>query len=238
VSLTPDTQRRAGRPRKAVLDRASIGRVALELVDEAGDFTLPELARRLGVQTASLYHHVEGRAGVIELLREQLGHRIDAATLGEHDEQPWEQAMAAFFRSYRSVFAAHPRALPLLATSTIRSPRVIAAYDKMAAILAASGVPADRTMDVLTALENFVIGSALDLAAPEVMWEIPDDVTAPNLAAALDAQNHAARRAERAFEAGLAALLAGLSAEVEDADGRPRWQEGTDLSTPRAPPHD
>ena len=75
-------------------------------------------------------------------------------------------------------------------------------------------------MDVLTGLENFVIGSALDLAAPEVMWEIPDEVTAPNLAAALAAQNHAAGRAERAFEAGLAALLAGLSADIAGATGR------------------
>ncbi|MDQ4113644.1 MAG: TetR/AcrR family transcriptional regulator, partial [Actinomycetota bacterium] len=64
--MTQITQRRAGRPRKALLDRDRIGATALELVDETGDFTLPELARRLGVQTASLYHHVDGRTGVIE----------------------------------------------------------------------------------------------------------------------------------------------------------------------------
>ncbi|MFI0468611.1 TetR/AcrR family transcriptional regulator [Saccharopolyspora sp. 5N102] len=205
------TQRRAGRPRTAVLDRRRIGEMALELVDEAGDFTLPELARRLGVQTGSLYHHVDGRAGVIELLREQISDRMDPVPLETH---PWDVAMEAFFRSYRAVFAAHPSVVPLLTTATIRSPEVIAAYDKIAAKLAGSGIPVGRTMEILTAMENFVIGSALDLAAPEVMWEIPDGVEAPNLAAALAAQETSTDRAERAFEVGMATLLDAARAEA------------------------
>ncbi|MEV0702424.1 TetR/AcrR family transcriptional regulator C-terminal domain-containing protein [Saccharopolyspora sp. NPDC050389] len=205
------TQRRAGRPRTAVLDRRRIGEAALELVDETGDFTLPELARRLGVQTGSLYHHVDGRAGVIELLREQISNQMDPTPLDRH---PWDVAMGAFFRSYRAVFAAHPRVVPLLTTATIRSPKVIAAYDKMAAQLADSGIPTSRAMEILTAMENFVIGSALDLAAPEVMWEIPEGVEAPHLAAALAAQSTSTDRAERAFEVGMATLLAAVRAEA------------------------
>ena len=78
------------RPRKALLDRMRIGRTALELVDETGDFTVPEIARRLGVQTASVYHHVDGRAGVVELLRERVVDGLDPATL---DERPWDVAL-------------------------------------------------------------------------------------------------------------------------------------------------
>ncbi|MEV0087167.1 TetR/AcrR family transcriptional regulator C-terminal domain-containing protein [Saccharopolyspora sp. NPDC050642] len=211
MNVVGAAQRRAGRPRTAVLDRRRIGEMALELVDEAGDFTLPELARRLGVQTGSLYHHVDGRAGVIELLREQISDRMDPVPLETH---PWDVAMEAFFRSYRAVFAAHPRVVPLLTTATIRSPEVIAAYDKIAAKLAGSGIPAGRTMEILTAMENFVIGSALDLAAPEVMWEIPEGVEAPNLAAALAAQETSTDRAERAFEVGMATLLDAARAEA------------------------
>ena len=208
-----ETPRRAGRPRKAVLDQAVIGAAALRLVDETGDLALPELARRLGVQTASLYHHVDGRAGVIELLREQLVDEIDTSALDEQDRPIWDEAAAAFFRSYRAAFAAHPRVAPLLATSTIRSPRAILAYDKAAAALASTGVPVDRIMEVIKMLEYFVAGSALDLAPPKVTWQIPDGVAAPHIAAALDAQGDAASRAERAFEFGLAALLGGLRAE-------------------------
>lgn len=204
------TQRRAGRPRKAVLDRARIGQAALELVDETGDFTLPALARRLGVQPASLYHHTDGRAGVIELLREQIIDAMDATPLEEH---PWDAALAGFFRSYRGVFAAHPRVVPLLTTATIRSPRVIEAYDKMVCLLDEAGIPRDRAMTILTVLENFVIGSALDLAAPDVMWEVPEGVEAPALTTALAAQPSARKRADEVFEDGLARLLVSFAAD-------------------------
>ncbi|HEY9392614.1 MAG TPA: TetR/AcrR family transcriptional regulator C-terminal domain-containing protein [Nocardioides sp.] len=209
--MTQITQRRAGRPRKALLDRDRIGATALELVDETGDFTLPELARRLGVQTASLYHHVEGRTGVIELLREQVSAEMDTSTL---DHGPWNVAVSGFFRSYRAVFAAHPRVVPLLTTTTIRSPQVLAAYDRMVVLLEEVGFPVDHAMEVLTAVESFVIGSALDLAAPDVMWEIPEGVEVPRLAEALASQRDAVHRAEAAFECGLRMMLAGVAAEI------------------------
>ncbi len=209
--MTQITQRRAGRPRKALLDRDRIGATALELVDETGDFTLPELARRLGVQTASLYHHVDGRTGVIELLREQVSAEMDTSTL---DQSPWDVAVSGFFRSYRAVFAAHPRVVPLLTTTTIRSPQVLAAYDRMVILLEDVGFPVDNAMEVLTAVESFVIGSALDLAAPDVMWEIPEGVDVPRLAVALASQRDAAHRAEAAFECGLRMMLAGVAAEI------------------------
>lgn len=208
--MTQDTRRGAGRPRKAVLDRDRIGATALELVDATGDFTLPELARRLGVQPASLYHHVDGRAGVIELLREQVSSAMDPEAL---DEEPWDAALAAFFRSYRQVFADHPRVVPLLTTATVRSARVISAYDRMVARLGEAGIPPTKAMRILTALDNFVIGSALDLAAPEVMWEVPEGVEVPALSAALAAQPADRKRADEAFEEGLARLLGSVAAE-------------------------
>src|SRR5262245_56247654 len=130
--MVRSTPRKVGRPSRSVLDRERIGAAALALVDQTGDFTMPELARRLGVQTASLYHHVDGRAGVVELLRDRIGLQMDTSQL---DQQPWTEALAGFFRSYRAVFAAHPRVVPLLTMTTISSPETIAAYDRMVSIL-------------------------------------------------------------------------------------------------------
>jgi AcrR family transcriptional regulator len=208
--MSDASPRRAGRPSKAVLDKGRIGDAALELVDETGDFTLPALARRLGVQAASLYHHVDGRAGVIELLREQVASAMDLRPL---DDPAWDEALLGFFRSYRDVFAAHPRVVPLLTTATVRSAKVIEAYDRMATRLGEAGIPPAHAMRILTALDNFVIGSALDLAAPDVMWEVPEGVEAPALAAALAAQPAGHNRANDAFEEGLTRLLTSLAAE-------------------------
>ncbi|MBC2865243.1 TetR/AcrR family transcriptional regulator [Streptomyces mexicanus] len=192
-----------GRPRKALLDRRRIGRTALELVDETGDFTVPEIARRLGVQTASVYHHVDGRAGVIELLRDQVVDDLDPAAL---DEGPWDVALQAWARSYRAAFAAHPRAVSMLMTTPVRAPRVIRQYDRVAALLLAAGFAPELVMPVVTGLDNIVLGSALDMSAPEVMWVVGADVEAPHLAAALVATG--ADRADRAFELTLAGFLA------------------------------
>jgi AcrR family transcriptional regulator len=196
--------RPAGRPRRAVLDKDRIAEAAMAIVDETGDFTLPELARRLGVQAASIYHYVDGRAGVIELLRGRIGGLIDPAPL---ERQPAEVALRAYFRSYRDVFAAHARVLPLLATTTVRSPEVIPAYERVIALLRETGVPPGDVMAVLTAMENFILGSALDLAGPEVMWDVPPGVEAPFLNEALAAQPEGTRRADRAFELGLDTML-------------------------------
>jgi hypothetical protein len=68
-------------------------------------------------------------------------------------------------------------------------------------------------MRILTALDNFVIGSALDLAAPDVMWEVPEGIEAPALAAALAAQPANRTRADDAFEEGLTRLLGSVAAE-------------------------
>ncbi|RKS78778.1 TetR family transcriptional regulator [Actinomadura pelletieri DSM 43383] len=195
------------RPRKPLLDHDRIATATLELVDEEGNFTMPGLARRLGVQTPSLYHHVDGRAGVIELLRGKIDEQIDNTLL---DLTPWDRALDAYARAHRAAFAAHPHVIPLLATSTVHAPRVVAVYDKIAELLSQAGVPPEQIMPSFTALENFLLGSALDLAAPEVMWEVPPDVQAPHLSQALTAQAASATRSDQAFEFGLAAMLDAL----------------------------
>ncbi|MGG2465685.1 TetR/AcrR family transcriptional regulator [Streptomyces sp. RGM 3693] len=204
-----------GRPRKALLDRARIGATALELVDEKGDFSVPEVARRLGVQTASVYHHVDGRAGVIELLRERVTDAIDPGTLSD---ARWDTALAAWARSYRAAFAAHPRTIPMLMTSPVRAPKVLAHYDRAAGLLLDAGFAPERVMAVITGLDNLVLGSALDMSAPEPMWEVSGEADAPRLATAQDATGP--DRADAAFELTLAGYLAHLRALLAGATDR------------------
>lgn len=200
-----------GRPRTPLLDRERITTTALELVDEKGEFSVPQIARRLGVQTGSLYHHVDGRDGIVELLRERVSEGIDIATL---DLRPWDEALGAWARSYRAAFAAHPRTIPLLMTNPVRAPRVLDQYERAVSLLLDAGFAPPDVMPVIVALENVVLGSALDLAAPEAMWELADDTATPRLAEALDAAGE--RRADRAFELALEGFLSHARRRLEE----------------------
>ncbi|MFM9591793.1 hypothetical protein ACKI1J_18745 [Streptomyces scabiei] len=65
-------------------------------------------------------------------------------------------------------------------------------------------------MPLITALESFVLGSALDLVAPPVMVsDVARDAT-PHLSAALDQTPVDASRATLGFDLGLRALLIGF----------------------------
>ncbi|MFJ3666791.1 TetR/AcrR family transcriptional regulator [Streptomyces sp. NPDC090106] len=194
-----------GRPHKPLLDRERITATALELVDERGDFSVPQIARRLGVQTGSVYHHVDGRDGIVELLRERVAEAIDVTAL---DARPWDAALEAWARSYRAAFAAHPRAIPLLMTNPVRAPRVLEQYERAVTLLGEAGFPAPAVMPALVALENVVLGSALDLAAPEAMWEVADAAATPRLVEALEAAGD--HRADRAFDLALEGFLVHL----------------------------
>ena len=94
-----------------------------------------------------------------------------------------------------------------MATQPVREPVLHAMYDQVAAGLLEAGFRPDDAMAIVTATESFILGSALDAAAPGVMFnEIHDDLT-PHLAQIVQAA--AAERADQAFELGMHALTEG-----------------------------
>jgi AcrR family transcriptional regulator len=177
------------RPKQTLLSRDTIMRAALSLVDAHGPDALStnRIAAELGVKGPSLYNHIAGRSEIIEGLRELLTANID---LSVTDLRPWTVACDRLARSYRASFAAHPRVVPLLTAHPVQSPAVLAAYDKVYAVMREAGWPEDELQVVVRAVEYFVLGSANDNSAspPE--------------------------QAERAFDIGLAALIHGLEARL------------------------
>ncbi|MFI6770067.1 hypothetical protein [Streptomyces sp. NPDC050355] len=91
-------------------------------------------------------------------------------------------------------------------TSPVRAPKVLAQYERVAELLLDAGFAPAAVMPVISGLDNIVLGSALDMSAPKVMWEVADGVRAPRLSAALDATGP--DRADQAFELTLAGFLA------------------------------
>ena len=203
-----------GRPHTPLLDRDRIADAALKLTDRRGDFTILDLARALKVTPAAIYHHVDGRAGIVTLMRQKMTRTVDASGFGQ---LPWDQALRRWAVSYRDTFAAHPGTIGMLAAEPVAEPAVHAQYEQAATALQDAGLPRDIVLAVITAVESFVLGSALDLAAPPVMVTGIDAATTPRLAEAADAAPAGRPRADQAFHLGLDALITGLHHALSQA---------------------
>ena len=219
-----------GRPHTPLLDRDRIAAAALKLTDRRGDFTILDLSRALKVTPAAIYHHVDGRDGIIALMRERMARTVDASGFGQ---LPWDQALRQWAVSYRDTFAAHPGAIGLLAAEPVADPAVHALYEQAATALEDAGFPHHTVLAVITAVESFVLGSALDLAAPPVMVTGIDAGATPRLAQAAAAAPTGRARADQAFGLGLDALITGLGHQLSQAgNDQPHPVPGTLAAAP------
>ena len=197
-----------GRPPMPLLSTDRITAAAMDLVVATGGFTMPELARRLQVSPSSLYNHVTGRDRIVELLRERAMSEVQLPD--EPPGRPRVPVVAEVLRSYRRSYARYPRLIPLLTAYPVNSSHAIRMYNVLAVTLQRAGFDAADTLRAITLMDCFVLGSALDVAAPDEPWNAGDDV-GPAFAEALATGVGKPDRADDAFEYGLTVLLRGLA---------------------------
>lgn len=198
-----------GRPTTPLLSSERIAATAIALVDRHGEFTIAQVAKTLDVRPSSLYNHVTGKAQIVEAMRAIVFAATPAVAVVP--DAHWEQQARSLLRNYRDAFAAHPRLVPFLTAQTVSAPAAMRIYDALARILSGAGIPAAKLLDIVTVLDSFVIGSALDLVAPDDVWD-PEHAQSPELRSAIRAADSGRTRADRAFELGLDLLLGGLAA--------------------------
>ena len=202
-----------GRPSTPLLSHEGIAAAALRLVDQTGEFTIGQVAGALGVRPSSLYNHVTGKDEIVEAMRALVFREggVDADHTGS-----WDQIVRALLRRYRACFARHPRLIPHVTAYTVSSPEVMAMYDELAETLADAGVGAGQLLDVITMCDSVVLGAALDLAAPDQVWDVRQ-AQSRALVAAIEQAGSGRERSDRAFELALDLLLAGIAAHIERA---------------------
>ncbi|MCB8044332.1 TetR/AcrR family transcriptional regulator C-terminal domain-containing protein [Microbacterium oxydans] len=155
------------RPSTPLLSPEIIGAAGLALARGGRPFGVNAIARELGVRPSSLYNHVDGMDGILELIRGQLVQGY----LVQWDGEPWDVFVLAVLRTQRRMYADHPQLVPLLVGKTITHPAVIAAYDDLASALVDGGFPEDEVLSVIAVIDAFAIGFGLDLASPDEIWQ-------------------------------------------------------------------
>ncbi len=161
-------------PRRVVphvrLDKPTVVQAAADLLDAEGvdALTLSRLAEQLGVQTPSLYNHVDGLPGLQrELARlnaRQLGERLAEAAIG----QAGPDGVLAVAQAFR----AHIRAHPGLYLATVRASGNLEAPDAdlqaaerrvldiVVAVVASLGLTGDDALHAVRGLRAVTHGFA------------------------------------------------------------------------------
>ncbi|MEE2524218.1 TetR/AcrR family transcriptional regulator [Pseudarthrobacter sp. J75] len=200
------------RPKSAFLSVDSIVGAALSLVDSTGDFSFPKVARELGVSQAALYNYIDNREHIIELMR---GRIFSARQPLDTQSLPWDDALRMLAHEYRDCLVGHPRLVPLLVTQTVQDLGVMGIYDDMAKVLGKAGLVRSAIAPAIATLDYLVLGSAMELTAPEVVWSPPQGQF-PALSEAISDLGSAAERSNTAFSFGLETLLEGIRGVTKD----------------------
>ncbi|MDF5757159.1 TetR family transcriptional regulator [Spongiactinospora sp. TRM90649] len=177
------------------LSRERIIDAALELADSQGlrRLTMRRLGDALQVEAMAIYHHVPGGK---EALLDALAQHVTTVSVEAGDRAAWQDIAAVWCRASRAALLAHPGVLALAMTKPPRGSAAAAIREQTEQLRDAGlGEPGEA----VRAMRAYVFGSvAVELqhtgwADPAVREPGPD----PD--------------GERAFERGLAALLAGLT---------------------------
>lgn len=194
------------RPTSPLLTSRSIHRAALELFDEPRGFSIPRLAKKLGVSPSSLYHHVKGgRTEIIKGIRSLISQ--DATNRGDFPpgEGTWQEQVRRWAVNYRDAMQRHPTAIPALVGEPVDDDATLDIYESLAQVLASAGFEETSLLGGLALVDVLVLGSAIDSASPEPLWS-PSNVHHPALSKVLAVHN-TARRQDLAFELGLDAAI-------------------------------
>lgn len=197
------------RPRTPLLSRERIVGAALDLLDETGGFTIPQLAKRLGVSMSSLYHHMTNRAEIVEGIREQLSLRFPSLD----PDRPWQHEVRRWARAYRGFMVEHPHLVREFAAHAVVNQRTRHAYEELAEVLERAGLPPASVLPAITALDSFVLGCALDMSVLADLWAASADRDVA-LGRAQRAAPWSQDGPEAAFELGLDGLLLALERQL------------------------
>lgn len=166
------------------------------------------LARHLGVEGASLYHHIVSRDDLLDEVTALINEEVPAAP--PDPDAPWQTNLGEAAREYRRAFAQHPEVLGVIMRRPVRTGSALATYDRLFTILLGAGWDGAEASAIMAALDYLVLGSGLLRFSAGFEQPVEEyEQEHPSLARALAAADPATLD-DRGFELGLSALLAGL----------------------------
>ena len=198
------------RPKTPLLSRRGIAQAALAIIDAEGldALSMRALARRLGVEAGSLYHHVASRDDVLDGVIALINEDVDLSPLTADGD--WRERLAKFARSYHGAFARHPEMVSVAMQRPIQTPAALDLFEREFALLLEAGWDAVRASAIVASMDHLVLGSALETFAAGFDRPAGDYAAEHPVLARVLTESDQTTLAPRSFELGLRAFLAGL----------------------------
>jgi AcrR family transcriptional regulator len=234
--------------RRAPRSRDDIAQAAIAVADASGieAVSMRRVASELGLGTMSLYHYVRSKDELLDLMADGImaGQVVDDAEI----RKGWRAGLTAIANATRRNFQRHPWMADAMRPrpSSVPGPNALRHIDQSLAAVADTGLDAQGQMDLIAAIDDYVIGYVIRAQrfaeekeqAPRSEWleelfqHMREEIESgdyPNLRRALEANRAEGRTDEdlsrmatdeRRFERGLARLLDGIEVELKRRRGR------------------
>ncbi len=144
---------------KATLTQARALSAAIALADEDGlpAVTMRRLAKELGVEAMSLYHHIPNKEALLDAMVDQVYCEVDLPKAGE----AWRPGMRNRAESLRAALVRHPWAVGLLDSRTSPGPETLRHLDANIRCLRENGFSWGMTAHAYSVLDAYVFGFAI-----------------------------------------------------------------------------
>lgn len=162
------TNKPARRPR-IPLTRERAFAAAMSLADAEGleSLTMRRLAKELGVEAMSLYHHVANKDDILDGMADMVFSEIE---LPSHEDD-WHTAMRQRAGSLRAALLRHPWALLILGSRSSPGPATLRHHDAVLGRCRAAGFSVEMSAHSFSLIDSFVYGSVLQ----EITLPFQDD---------------------------------------------------------------
>ncbi|WP_278313444.1 TetR/AcrR family transcriptional regulator [Lolliginicoccus levis] len=228
----PETRRATQRRARPGLTRDQILAAAVRLADHNGTtgLTMRALAKDLGVEAMSLYHHVANKDALLDAM---VDHVFSEISLPE-PEAEWRAGMLHRARSARTTLRDHPWALGLMDSRSTPGPATLRHHDAVLGCLRQNGFSIALAAHAVAVLDSYIYGfvlqeTALPFASTEELATIADGILAtpaiaeeyPHLTELIT--EHALRPGyaySDEFDRGLDLILDGLEREQRASQAR------------------
>ncbi len=161
-------------PRRSLLNREDIFKVALSLLDESdiNAVSMRNIAQRLNVQAMSLYNHIENKEdllnGIVELVLNEVQIPLPSGD--------WKADLRNAASSFYNVLLQHPNVLPIISTHSPITEKGINQVEKILFIFKKIDITGVEAFSLLHIIVAYIIGYAgMSLMNEQGTGRINDD---------------------------------------------------------------